>query len=324
MNVDRGIAQKKKSSSAKKASRNEKKVHVLLRPIPGANQNPLIKTIEKIKIPIPPGGFRMHTTMAFVGSCNSGKTNAMINLAEELQQYGSVNRIFIMSPTYESNAAWQNLKTHPQDVFTGTKVLKQGVECVRVVEETIKKLGKEYKDYEEYVQAYRACQQGTENYRQKSLVKNNGYQEPVFIERPRVLLILDDLSHTEIFSSARSNDFNNMLLRHRHVYDIGLTIMMAVQTFTTGIPKALRQNVKQFFLWRTHDTTQLTSIYEQVAQGCTKDEFFEAFRVATEVDHQFLTVDLNATGSSVFRKNFNEELILQSNSGEEEDEPEYL
>lgn len=282
-----------------------------LQHIPGANRNELIKTIEKIKIDIPEGLFKLHTTAVFVGSCNSGKTNALINLSSEYQKFGSFNRIFVMSPTYENNLAFQKLDVDPEDVYGGTRVLKDGIGCVTEVEQKVKKAGEDYKKHEVYVESYRAWIRGKATLAQETLLRNNLFEEPEFVPRPSILLIMDDLSHTGVFSVSRQNDFINLLLRHRHVHDIGLSIFMAVQNFTTGIPKILRQNCKQFFLWKTHDTTQLESIYEQVAQGCTKEEFYQAFSEATKEDHSFLTVDLNSSTGSIFRKNFDELMIFE-------------
>ncbi len=276
--------------------------------IPGADPNELIECIEKIKIPIPDWAFRLHTTSVFVAPCDSGKTNAVIRLAHAYQEHGSFNRIIVCSPTFESNEAFKLLHIRQEDIYSGNRVLKDGVGCVQEIEQKIKALAAEYTKYEQYVLAYRAWLRGEANANQETLLANNSFEEPEYIERPRILLILDDLSHTGIFSVSRANDFNNLLLRHRHVFGLGLSIFICVQTFTTGVPKHLRQNINQFFLWKTHDATQLKSIYEQVAQGCKKEEFLQAFAYATEIPHHFLTVDRRSKEHSVFRKNFNEEL----------------
>jgi hypothetical protein len=287
-----------------------------IKKIPGGKKNPLIKTIEKIKIDVPEGCPNLHTTAVFVGSCNSGKTNWMLNLAKEYCDFKCFNRIFVLSPTYENNHdAFKILPIHPDDVYSGRTVLNHGVECVLEIENKMKKAAKEYEEYEEYCKAYEAWEQGTETMHQDTLLKNNYYAAPVFMPRPSVLMLMDDLSNTSVYSRSTKNGFINLLLRHRHVYEIGLTIFMCVQNFNTGVPKILRQNIKQFFLWKTHDSTQLKAIYEQVAQGCTEEEFYEAFEAATREPHDFLTVDLASKTGSVFRRNFDEEILFL---GEEE------
>lgn len=286
---------------------------IRLRKIPGANPNKLIPSIEKVKIPVPPGSFELHSVGAFVGHCNSGKSMAMINKTLELVAFGSINRVIIMSPTYDQNETFKLIPTRPEDIYSGKRVLKDGISCIVEVENKIKDAASQFQEYEEYCKAFKHFLAGTATIAEETLVRNNLCEEPEKKERPRFLIILDDLSHTSIFSSSRLNDFNNMVLRHRHVFGIGVSIFIAVQTFTTGIPKALRQNITQFFLWATHDETQLKSIYEQVSAGISKDDFYTAFELATAEPHQFLTVDLAAKdGMSKLRKNFDVEIILQN------------
>lgn len=280
--------------------------------IPGAKKNTLIKQIEKIKIDVPIGCFPLHTVACFVGACNSGKTNWMLRLVESLQDHGSVNRVFVMSPTFENNKAFDILNIRSDDIYQGKRVLDDGIGCILDVDHKIKKAAEEYEEYEEYCKAYRDFCNGKATYAQETMLRNNLFEEPEFIPMPRILVIMDDLSHTGIFSTSKANPFNNIVLRHRHIYGVGVSIFMAVQNFTTGVPKMLRQNTKQFFLWKTHDMTQLEQIYEQVSQGATKEDFYHAFHEATKEPHCFLTVDLNAKELSVFRKNFDEEIIMGS------------
>lgn len=283
---------------------------MVVKKIKGSLDNPLIKTIEKIKIKVPEGCPSLHTTAVFVGSCNSGKTNWMLNLAKKYEDFGSFNRIFVLSPTYDNNKSFDILHIEPEDVYSGKRVLDNGVECVCEVEDKIKKLAEEYAEYEIYVKAYQAWINGVATMRQQAIVERRLYAEPEYMPMPRVLLLMDDLSHTKVFSVAKDNKFINLLLRHRHIYGIGLTIFAAVQNFTTGLPKILRQNIKQFYLWKTHDSTQLKCIYEQVAQGCSEIEFYQAFDIATREPHSFLTVDLDSKSESVFRSNFDREIVF--------------
>ena len=86
---------------------------------------------------------------------------------------------------------------------------------------------------------------------------------------------------------------------------------MLVQNYKTGIPKCLRQNVQQYFIWSTHDMSQLESMYEEFANICTLDQFLAVFREATKEKHDFLSIDLNAKDESQrFRKNFDTALVI--------------
>ena len=282
-----------------------------LKPIEGAKKNELIKKIEKVKIPVPDGHFRLHTVSCFIGACDSGKTNWMLRLSESLQEYGSFNRIFVFSPTYEHNGAFDILHIRPGDVYSGQRAADDGIGCIIEIDQKIQKAAEEYEEYKEYCAAYDAWIAGTATYWQNTMLENNGFEKPEFIPMPRILVIMDDLSHTNIFSVAKTNPFNNMILRHRHIHGIGVSFFIAVQNFNTGASKMIRQNTKQFFLYKTHDTTQLESIFEQVSAGATKEDFYNAFIEATKEPHNFLTVDLSASGDQpVFRKNFDEAIDL--------------
>ena len=125
-------------------------------------------------------------------------------------------------------------------------------------------------------------------------------------------LLIDDMSHSDIYSTSRNNPFINLCLRHRHVNNgKGITIMMAAQTFLTGLPKALRQNVTQLFIWPTKDETQLMAIYHEVANLVDKENFMVSC-IKKQHEHliAFLTIDNNPPHPSLqFRKNFNTFLI---------------
>ena len=144
-------------------------------------------------------------------------------------------------------------------------------------------------------------------------MEENDYQPPPDMPRPCPLIILDDLSHSAIYSGGMDNPFNNMALRHRHIggRGYGVTIFMMVQTFKTGIPRALRQGaVQQFFIWQTHDTSNLKEIYDSIANCCTYEQFIEMYEMATAESHHFLTIDpYESCVEKRFRKDFDTFLI---------------
>jgi hypothetical protein len=51
----------------------------------------------------------LHTLAAFIVARGSGKTNAAILLAHDYVKHGCLTRVFIISPTYESSAAFHAL-----------------------------------------------------------------------------------------------------------------------------------------------------------------------------------------------------------------------
>ena len=145
---------------------------------------------------------------------------------------------------------------------------------------------------------------------QYNRLENLGFEEPEKVPRPAPLLIIDDMSHSDLYTPSKKNGFINLCLRHRHLFQVGLSIFMLVQTFKTGIPKCLRQNIQQFFLWPTHDMSQLESMYEEFANLCSKDDFMDMFKRAIQGKHNFMSIDMNAREDLLrFRRNFDEILL---------------
>lgn len=138
------------------------------------------------------------------------------------------------------------------------------------------------------------------------------FPAPPKLVRPVPLLFLDDLSHTEIYSTSRDNPMNNLTLRHRHLggKGYGVTIEFATQTFRSGLQKALRENTQQFLLFETRDKGVIESMYEGVGNLCTEEEFTKLYNHATAEDHGFLLVDNNTKDKNrIFRKGWDTFLV---------------
>ena len=139
---------------------------------------------------------------------------------------------------------------------------------------------------------------------------------PYKLVKPAPVLFIDDMSHSDIYSTSRVNPLVNLCLRHRHLggAGFGVTIYFAVQTFKTGVPKALRNNCQQFFIFQGSDISVLESMYEEFGGLCSKDQFYQMYETAIGDDpasHHFLTVDKNASDyTRVFRRDYNEVLLL--------------
>ena len=99
--------------------------------------------------------------------------------------------------------------------------------------------------------------------------------------------------------------------RHRHInHGKGITIFLAAQTFRSGIPLALRQNIQQYFICPTKDETQLEAIYHEVANLIDHDTFLKLYKKATQGPHDFLTIDNNPPKPVLqFRRNFDTFLL---------------
>jgi hypothetical protein len=158
--------------------------------------------------------FKLHTLMAFIGHRGSGKTHAIVNLAKRYLDEGSFTTVFVISPTYESNPVFHVLDVKDEDVYTNHQ------NALGAIDDILKKCKKEsddYDDYEEYMQAYRNWKRGKElTMEEYTTLDNNNFEKPPeVIPRPSPLLIIDDMSHSDIYSTSRQNPFINLCLRHR-------------------------------------------------------------------------------------------------------------
>jgi len=260
---------------------------------------------KKIKTPDAPAQlFPLHTLCAFIGMRGSGKTHAMVNLAKRYLDEGSFNRVFIISPTYESNPIFHVLHIDPEDVYSN---LHTSIQDIANILEKCKKDLDDYDDYHIYMKAYIKWKKDMKlTLEERTMLENADYHKPPAIPRPSPLLIVDDMSHSEIYSTSRQNPFINLCLRHRHInHGKGITIFLAAQTFRSGIPLALRQNIQQYFIWPTKDETQLEAIYHEVANLIDHDTFIKLYKKATQGAHDFLTIDNNPPSPVLqFRRNF--------------------
>lgn len=292
--------------------------------IPNSLHNEGLK-YKKLKTPSShPSLFRLHTLAAFIGPRGSGKTNAAVLLASKYWEDKSFNRIFIMSPTIESNRIFELLHVEPEDIF---KNIHTCLADLQIITDQVKEMMLEYEQAKEYKRIYNKWRRymKTEgkseapNVKEMNLLENNQFRPGEDIPRPSPLLIIDDMSHSDIYTPSKKNSFINLCLRHRHLHRCGISIFMLVQTFRSGIPKALRQNVQQFFLWPTHDMSQLQAMYEEFANLCSFEDFLDMYQRCTKERHDFMSIDLNAPDDLLrFRKCFDEMVLPKSLLGEKE------
>lgn len=228
--------------------------------IPGALHNEGLK-YKKLKTPkVRSSLFRLHTLAAFIGPRGSGKTNAAILLARKYLHDGSLNRVFIMSPTIESNRIFDLLEPDPEDIYKNIHTCLADLDDilgkVKVMVAEYEKV-KEYNKIHDKWQRFQRGKGPGLTVQEFNLLENNQFKRRPELPRPAPLLIIDDMSHSDIYTPSKKNSFINLCLRHRHLFKVGISIFMLVQTFKTGIPKCLRQNIQQFFLWPTHDMSQV-------------------------------------------------------------------
>lgn len=251
--------------------------------------------------------FQLHTLAAFIGVRGSGKTNAVVLLTKAYLDAGSFNRVFILSPTYESNPIFRVLGAKRKDVYMD---LERSADALRDIETKIIEDFDRYEKYLAYEEAYKRWKRGKATELDEELLHKYQFRRQEKMDMPSPVIVIDDMSHTDIYSERASNPFINLCLRHRHRR---CSIFMCVQNYRSrgGLPKCLRENIRQFFIWRTQDSRALESIWSEFANIIDYERFLSLYHAATDPDpHNFLTVDLNAIDKQVmFRRNFDEILV---------------
>lgn len=259
-----------------------------------------------------------HFLMAMIGHRNSGKTYSCVLFCKHLIDANIFNKdfIFIISPTYGSNSVYENLDIPYENIYEDVDTLLESIEDIK---EKIKIIKAEWLEYEnEYPEVYDIYRDNPLDYMeylttsQIHMLDKNGYKPYSRAKyggfQPMCLLILDDLQSTIIYSTSRKNPFNNLLLRHRHIEGIGLSIIMLCQTFKSGCNRIIRQNITQYCLWANHDEKALIDMWQEILGSKLKyNDFIRMYNYALEgSDHNFLFIDLNPKDKLKYlRKNFN-------------------
>ena len=95
----------------------------------------------------------------------SGKTHAMVNLAKEYLDHGSFTRVFIISPTYDSNPIFHVLHADKGDVYEDSD---HSLKAVKNILKTCEIDSDDYDDYLIYDSLFALKKKGTTNPRAKN------------------------------------------------------------------------------------------------------------------------------------------------------------
>ena len=260
--------------------------------------------------------------MSACGSRGSGKSMTMTNLLRLYQDYPQKDgkktwdRVFVISPTFEENMHyWDFLKIDEDDAYLNPAISSVN-NVVAKIEEDIE-LYKEYLEKKEQaiIILKKLMKVGMEALSERELlllysinfdIKNVKWKYDREVP-PCFCLIIDDCSHSKIFSNSGTNKFSNLALRNRHK---NTTIAMMVQSYKTGVPKFLRQgNLSCLMLWRIYDQKLIDDIYQEVSNDLTIDEWKKLFEYATDGEdgHSHLTIFFDMPkNEGKYRKNLNE------------------
>jgi hypothetical protein len=193
-----------------------------------------------------------------------------------MEQEGYINRTFLISPTAETNAIFNNLSTlDDDDVCTDPSQFQSALKDVM---HQVKESMEQYNENQKYKKLYAKYAKGeTLDAIEEAFLANKNFTEPVHIPKPRCLLICDDVQGTDLFTSKRTDTMLHLVIKHRH---IPVSVIVMVQSFH-GLPRAIRLNCTVYIVFATSDEKQLQQIYEHFGNFVTRDRFMAMYKYAT-------------------------------------------
>jgi hypothetical protein len=202
----------------------------------------------------------------------------------------TISKLYIICPTVASNVIYKSVLNDKDWVFSGD--LSKVYSALREVEADCEALSEQYRkdlEYQIVLNRFTSGEQITDA--DESLLEQYGYKDSK-PTRPSPVLIIDDCSHSPLFSSSTKNPLTNLVLRSRHVGDgLGLSIVLIAQTYTSGVPRALRQNFTHCALFRTQSEREIKSMYEECGGVVSFPHFREVFSAYTQNKHSYLFID---------------------------------
>ena len=267
---------------------------------------------------------KLHMLSAWVGKRGSGKGVAMTTLLKRFKESGCMDRILVISPTFNSNKRMlQDLNIDECDIY-------DDLDNDACITDVIKKVEKESEDYEKYLEDMKQYNQF------QKLMKNDkhisdemlleffdgaGFKKPEHKwngKKPVIGLILDDCQSTNVM---RSKKLANLCIKHRHVGQfkgedggaLGISVFMCLQNYKTqsGFPRGIRGNLTHLGLFKTKDEAELKDVASEMSGEVDEETFTKVYKLATDEEHSFLWVDLHPKKDvpSGFRKCYGTYLV---------------
>jgi hypothetical protein len=287
---------------------------------------------KAFEIDTPDDQVKMHQLLLAVAKKGSGKSTAVCNLLSFLKKDKVLDRLFVITSSWESNKPLFDFLKLPIDK---EDVYNPDFEARETMEDIIEKVTQETREYDDYRHKLYLHNQMKRALRKVKTDRDIGNLDPELLigaynddciesapehryngKKPVIGIFVDDCQSTPLFTSR---PFLNMCIRHRHIGSsedtrMGVSVFICVQNYTAqhgGIPKAIRDNVTLMMLYKTRSSSVLKTIMEDISDQITDEEFFDTYNKATEGDHDFLFIDWHPKKHR-FRKNFNEYIPVPS------------
>jgi hypothetical protein len=220
----------------------------------------------------------------------STESHLALSLIKLMRREKTISKLYVICPTVASNVIYKSVLNDKDWVFSGD--LGKVYAALREVEADCEAVSEQYRkdlEYQIVLHKFTSGEQISDG--DENLLEQYNYSEvkPV---RPSPVLIIDDCSHSPLFSSSTKNPLTNLVLRSRHVGNgLGISLCLIAQTYTSGVPRALRQNFTHVALFRTQSEREIKSMYEECGGLVSFPHFKEVFAAYTQNKHSYLFID---------------------------------
>jgi len=265
---------------------------------------------------------KLHQNMLFVGKRGSGKGVAMYNMIKRYRDAGKMDRLFVISPTFNSNKKLlEEFNIDEGDIY-------DDLDNDKCIVDIIQKIEAEANDLERYLELKKQYEKfkqllNSDKHISDSLLEafwtGDGFAPPDHKwggKEPVMGLIVDDAQGSSLF---RSRKYQNFVIRHRHLGQfkkggaLGCSIFTCVQNYTAqnGVPRAIRNNITTMALFKSKDAKELDQVSKEMSGEVSPEQFLQVYNMAIKDPHDFLFIDLHPKDEhlSQFRRNYETYLI---------------
>lgn len=263
---------------------------------------------------------------------NSGKSFCVSKMVSQAQKEKTFDRIYMITPTFQSNKSYFGKMINEDDVFEPTKdSIQKVIEKVDEERDEFEDYLRKEKLYKEFIQILKSKREFSDGEIMK--FEELGFLDDEFdrpkwkygdnnVRPPQSLLILDDvLSSPALLQSSGITRIGSL---NRHISPLqephsgrsacGLAVILISQTYTMpqGVSRTLRENITHLLIFKNKQEKQMSKIREELGSAVDEDKFMTAYNMATKEKYGNLLVDFNPRCPTMtFRKNLNELLIFE-------------
>jgi hypothetical protein len=267
---------------------------------------------------------KAHMITGVFGKRGAGKGVATAHLIKNLK----FDRLFIISPTFESNSELMNQfdNIDDDDIYSDLddkNIMKSITDKINEERDELIIYLAQMKEYKKFIKLMADNVTFIPDEMLLMFYKDGHFAPPKHKyngRNPFIGLWVDDALASPVLTGRKMINF---ALRHRHVGafgddrpSIGCSIFYNAQNFRCmggSIPRSIRNNFTNCVFFKSKDSKELLEIASEFSGEVTKEEFMRAYEIAMEDgEHPFLFVDLHKKDihPSMFRSRFDKFIML--------------